>query len=93
MFELLDMKRGALTVNNLTFTFYYNQLKLIAKGIFKWEGLPSTINEAHIEKFLYSEGSCMFYHHHDYGFVVARCTHEGLNYYDEPVDLKPVGHL
>ena len=86
----LSMNKIAKQINNRTFTDYYNRLQLMAKSVFKWENLPEGIDEKHIEKYLFSEGSCMFYKHDILGFMVSKCTKQDLNYYDEPVSLTPV---
>lgn len=91
MSEILSYKNMSKMLNDLTFTDYYRRLSLLARVIFKWDNLPNNINEKWIEKFLYHEGSCMFFKHDTLGFMVAKCTDfGGLNPYDEPVELIPV---
>lgn len=77
-------------INDLTFTDYFYRLMLIARTVFKWNNLPEGIDEKWIEQYLFSEGKCMFYKDKLKGFMVSKCTTEGVNYYDEPVNLKPV---
>lgn len=89
-YDVLEMKNIAKQLNNRTFTDYYYRLMLMSKSIFKWENLPNGIDEKWIEKYLFSEGKCMFYKDDELGFMVSKCSEEGLNYYDEPVALKPV---
>lgn len=91
-YELLSMKSIAKQLNDVTFTDYYYRLMLIARSRFKWNNLPNGIDEKWIEKYLFSEGECMFYKDPNKGFMVAKCTPAGtLNYYDEPTILRPYG--
>ena len=90
-FKLMEMKSFAKTLNNLTFTDYFYRLMLIARSRFEWSGLPNGIDEKWIEKYLFSEGSCMFYKDENNGYMVTKCTHEQVNFYDEPVYLRPYG--
>lgn len=90
MYNVLEMKSIAKVLDNRTFTDYYYRLMLIAKSVFKWENLPNGISEKWIEKYLFTEGKCMFFKSDTLGFMVAKCTEEGLNEYDEPINLRPV---
>ena len=88
--KLICMKSFAKTLNDLTFTDYIFRLSLLAKSVFKWNGLPNGIDEKHIEKFLYSNGSCMFFKDDTKGFMIARCTGTYVNEYDETTILRPI---
>ena len=78
-------------LNDLIFRDYYNRLSLLAKSVFKWNNLPNGIDEKWIEKYLFSEGKCMFFKDFEKGFMVAKCNDGGvLNPYDEPTLLRPV---
>ncbi len=78
-------------LNDMTFRDYYKKLKLLAKGVYKWNNLPNGIDEKWIEEYLFSEGKCMFFKHKELGLMVAKCTDGGvLNPYDEPTILRPV---
>lgn len=90
-YTIMDMNSISQQLNNLTFTDYFYRLMLIARTVFKWNNLPEGIDEKWIEQYLFSEGKCMFYHDKTTGYMVAKCTTEGLNYYDEPTQLRPVG--
>ncbi len=88
---MLDFKEYKKTLNNVTFTEYYKKLKLLAKSVFKWNNLPNGIDEKWIEKYLFSEGKCMFFKDFEMGFMVAKCNDGGLlNPYDEVTILRPV---
>ena len=91
-YNVIEMKSIAKQLNDMTFTDYYYRLMLIARSRFKWNNLPNGIDEKWIEKYLFSEGECLFYKDKDKGFMVAKCTASGnLNYYDEPTMLRPYG--
>lgn len=83
------MKSISKRINDLTYTDYFYRLMLLSKSVFKWNNLPNGIDEKWIEKYLFSEGSCMFYLDDEKGFMVSKCTEEELNYYDEPIRLRP----
>lgn len=89
-YDILSMQSMAKDLNDLTFSDYYYRLMLIARSVFKWNNLPNGIDEKWIEKYLYSEGKCMFFHDKEKGFMVAKCTDSGvLNPYDEPTMVTP----
>lgn len=88
----LSFDSFARELNDLTFADYYSRLSLIAKSVFKWNNLPEGMSEKWIEKYLFSEGKCMFFFDNKKGFMVTKATESGrLNYYDEPTKLKPYG--
>ena len=90
-YKMLEMKGIAETLNNRTYTDYFYRLMLISMSIFKWENLPNGIDEKWIEKYLFNMGRCMFYKDDTLGFMVTKCTTDGmLNFYDEPTSLRPV---
>lgn len=77
-------------MTQLTFSDYYFRLTLLAQSVFEWHGLPDGIDEKHIEKYLFHEGSCMFFKDPELGWMVTKCLHAGeLNFYDEPINLFP----
>lgn len=89
-YNLLSYKSIANQLNNRTYTDYFYRLMLIARSLFKWEGLPNGINEKWIEKYLFYEGTCVFYKDPTLGFVVTKWSTEGtLNEYDEPTTIRP----
>lgn len=90
MYDILRVDSVSNNINDLTFTDYYYRLTMLARVMFKWDGLPNGIDEKWIEKYLFTEGSCMFFHDDNLGYMVSRCNLDGgLNEYDEPVSLRP----
>lgn len=90
--EIISMKSFAKQLNNLTFTDYFYRLMFLARSVFKWENLPNGIEEKWIEKFLFSEGKCVFYNDEIRGLMIAQCVEDGtLNNYEEPISVSPAG--
>ena len=91
-YDVIAMKSVAKELNDRTYTDYFYRLMLIARSVFKWNGLPEGIDEKWIERFLFTEGNCLFYKDKEKGFMVAKCTPTAnLNAYDEPTGLRPYG--
>ena len=90
-YEVLKLDTFAKNLSDLTFTDYYYRLMLLARSVFKWEGLPPKIDEKWIESYLFGYGRCMFFNDKKLGLMVAKCADSGMiNYYDEPTKLTPV---
>lgn len=88
--RLLGYKSFSKRLNDRILTDYYYRLMLLSRALFKWNNLPNGIDEKWIERYLFSEGACMFYKDPKLGFMVAKIGYTGpLNYYDEPTTLKP----
>lgn len=93
MYNVFSMESMAQKQNDLVFSDYLYRLTLIARSIFEWENLPKGIDEKWIEKYLFSEGKCVFFKDEEKGFVVAKLSQEGTyNYYDEPTLVRPYGN-
>lgn len=91
MSKILSIDSIAKQLNDLTYTDYFYRLMLIARSVFKWNNLPNGIDEKWIEKYLFSEGRCVFFKDKTLGFMVAKCSDDGiLNPYDEPTRIRPV---
>jgi hypothetical protein len=92
MYDVIQMKSIAKQLNDRTYTDYFYRLMLIARSVFEWEGLPNGIDEKWIERYLFTEGKCMFFNDEEKGFMVTKCVPAGmLNYYDEPTLLRGYG--
>lgn len=77
--------------NNLTFSYYYYKLMLIARALFDWENLPNNMDERWIEKYLFTSGKCIFFKDPTMGFMVAGLAEQGsINCYGDPTDVYPV---
>ena len=90
-YKLLSYKSVAQMANNMTFSYYYYKLMLIARSLFKWEGLPNNMDERWIEKYLFTSGKCIFYKDPVMGFMVAGFGQQGgINCYGDPTSVCPV---
>lgn len=50
----------------------YNQLKELFMSSFKWENLPSTVNQRFLELMLFDEGKCVFFKDEEIGHLALR---------------------
>lgn len=90
-YQLLSYKSVAQMANNLTFSYYYYKLMLIARSLFKWNDLPNNMDERWIEKYLFNSGKCIFYNDPDMGYMVAGLAQQGgINCYGDPTRVYPV---
>lgn len=90
-YKLLSYKSVAQMANNMTFSYYYYKLMLIARSLFKWENLPNDMDERWIEKYLFSSGKCIFYKDPTLGYMVAGFGQQGgINCYGDPTSVYPV---
>lgn len=79
-------------LNDRTYTDTFVRLMLIARSVFQYDNLPNGIDEKWIERFLFSEGKCVFFKDPEKGYMVARLTPNGrMNYYDEYTTVRPYG--
>ena len=74
--------------NNMTFSYYYYKLMLVARSLFEWSGLPNNMDERWIEKYLFTSGKCIFYKDPNMGFMVAGLAQQGgVNCYGDPTSV------
>lgn len=86
----MSYKSTAKLINDRILTDYFIRLMLIARSLFKYENLPNGMDEKWIERYLFSEGACLFYKDPTIGYMVAKIGETGpLNYYDEPTTVRP----
>lgn len=90
-YQLLSYKSVAQMANNMTFSYYYYKLMLIARALFDWERLPNNMDERWIEKYLFTSGKCIFFKDPKLGFMVAGMAQQGsINCYGDPTSVWPV---
>ena len=90
-YKLMEMQNVAKRLNNRIFSDYFYRLMLISRSLFEWHNLPNGIDEKWIERFLFSNGSCIFYEDPKLGYMVAEMGLRGnLNCYSEPTGLFPI---
>lgn len=90
-YPLLSYKSVAQVSNNITFSYWYYKLMLVAKALFEWENLPNGLESRYIEKYLFNDGSCLFFKDRLLGYMVAGIAQDGgINCYDDPTTVTPV---
>lgn len=88
--NVMSFNKAYEELNNLTYTDYYNRLMLLARSVFKWDGLTPQQEKA-IERYFYYHGKAMFFNDKNMGFTVTKFSDDGmLNIYDEPTYITPV---
>ena len=93
MYNVLSMESMAQQLNDIVYSDYLYRLTLIARSVFEWENLPNNIDEKWIEKYLFSDGKCVFFEDVNNGFMIAKVSSDGTyNYYDEPTLIRPYGN-
>lgn len=90
-YQLLSYKSVAQMANNMTFSYYYYKLMLIARSLFVWDGLPNNMEDRWIEKYLFTTGKCIFYKDPVLGEMVAGFGQmSSINCYGDPTKVYPV---
>lgn len=90
-YQLLSYKSVAQMANNITFSYYYYKLMLIARALFRWNNLPNNMDDRWIEKYLFTSGKCIFYKDNNLGFMVAGFGQmSSINCYGDPTGVYPV---
>lgn len=73
--------------NQLEYCDWFNRLYSLAITMFKWEGLPDTVDEMFLENILFYYGYCLFFEDPSVGFMTLPCNlGPGFNPYYEYVD-------
>lgn len=68
-----DRKR--IIENNFRLTLIYNKYKMLSLNMFRWEGLPETVESRHIENSLFNYGLCLIVDDEDLGFISVPCNY------------------
>ena len=83
------LKQESAILNSSTYFNTYNELSLLARNMFEWDGLDELgVDTEFLEKVLYEDGLIVFFKDEDYGFMVARGnTASMLNIYEKPTSI------
>lgn len=74
--------------NNLSYIQYVRRLTELSISMFKWTGLPDTVDERFLELALFGNGSAVFFKDEVVGYLCLRCMLGGnFNVYDVPTDI------
>ena len=93
MYDIKSFKSATKMINNRVYTDYFYRLMLISKSLFKWENLPDGIDERFIERYLFTEGQCLFFKDDKLGFMVTKVVNNGqYNAYLEPTRVRPFAY-
>lgn len=83
---------GADTQNVITEHFLFKRFELLALNQFKWEGLPDTIQERHIERVLFNDGKALFFEDKELGLLCLPCGFTShINVYGDPTRYRATG--
>lgn len=78
-------------INNETYQMYYSRLRDYALSMFKWEGLPDSINERFLEIKMFEEGKVVFFEDPQLGYLALPVTlGQMINVYQEPTGYRAV---
>ena len=91
-YDIKTCDRFSKQLNDITYTDYFYRIGGLARSVYQWENLPNSINGEWIERFLFTDGECMFFKDDTLGFMVTKVTSSGVNEYDEPIDLRPTAN-
>lgn len=69
---------------------WYFRLKSLACTMFKWENLPESVNERYLEYCMFVYGKAVFFNHPTRGYMALNGVLEGLNFYNEPLNIRPI---
>ena len=73
-------------LNNLTYTQYVNRLTELSISMFKWDGLPDTVDERYLELHLFLNGSMVYFKDDVVGDLCLDCMPHGqLDVYGNPI--------
>ena len=76
------------TINLMTYYDYLNRFEKVARNVFEWVNLPTSMNADYLEKCLYYYGQAVFIKDKNYGFINLKASDSGdINIYDLPTKL------
>ena len=85
-----DRKR--IIENNFRLNLIYNKYKMFSLNMFRWEGLPETIESRHIENSLFNYGLCLIVNDKDLGFLSVPCNYgANMNVNSVPTEVITCG--
>ena len=82
-------------LNTATYIDYFDRLKLLALSMYKWDGLPKSLDEEYLEQVLFEYGWCLGFEDNTVGILWLKAVTGGmLNYYNKPTsyNINAVGY-
>ena len=89
----MDSKeRKRILDNNFRLGLIYNKYKMLSLNMFRWVGLPQTIESRHIENSLFNYGLCLIVNDDDLGFISVPCNYGAyMNVNNVPTEVITCG--
>lgn len=85
-------ERKRIIDNNFRLGLIYNKYKMLSLNMFRWEGLPQTIESRHIENSLFNYGLCLIVNDDDLGFISVPCNYGAyMNVNNVPTEVITCG--
>ena len=85
-------QRKRILDNNFRLGLIYNKYKMLSLNMFRWEGLPQTIESRHIENSLFNYGLCLIVNDDDLGFISVPCNYGAyMNVNNVPTEVITCG--
>ena len=79
----------SLLMNNYTWRQYFDRLRQLSMVMFKWTGLPSTVDPRFLEKTLFNRGNCLFFEDEVMGHLTLPSANLGkFDVYDIPMQRR-----
>lgn len=89
----MKKKKENIYKNTLEFFETFNKLKLMAMNLFKWKGLPETVDEEYLEETLLSKGFAIGFVDNSVGnLALAGSPTANLNVYSKPTKYQVNGN-
>ena len=77
----------------LEYQLLYDRYKMLSLNMFRWEGLPETIESRYIENALFNHGLCLIVNDENLGFVSTPCNYgANLNINCVPTEVITCGY-
>ena len=87
-----NMNIERLINNNQRLNLIYNKYKMLSLNMFRWEGLPETVESRHIENSLFNYGLCLIVNDKDLGFISVPCNYgANMNVNNVPTEVITCG--
>ena len=85
-------ERKRILDNNFRLGLIYNKYKMLSLNMFRWVGLPQTIESRHIENSLFNYGLCLIVNDDDLGFISVPCNYGAyMNVNNVPTEVRTCG--
>ena len=85
-------ERKRILDNNFRLGLIYNKYKMLSLNMFRWVGLPQTIESRHIENSLFNYGLCLIVNDDDLGFISVPCNYGAyMNVNNVPTEVITCG--